>query len=137
MSALLTMAGTLTGIDLAIGTKFAKTQPKALVIGYSDIQQDGIDHQLGEIGYSSEQPDQFTINCRAEADIDTDVVTATQAAYGLLNDLADLIAANPTLGVDAITQTWISHVAWAATQTERGYRAVVPFGVTCDAWTGI
>lgn len=130
------MGGTVAGIDLAVGTKFAKTQPKALVIGYSDQQQDGIEHDLGGIGYSSEQADQFTIHCRAEADIDDDVVAAATAAYGVLNALADLIAADPKLG-GAVMQAQISHVSWAATQTERGYRAVVPFGVTCDAYTGI
>lgn len=140
VDALLTLAETIPDTDVADGPKFTASASKALVIAYEEGTAGGVEHQLEGVGYSSEQEQAFTINCRAEAVIGTGtgaVSTARAAAYEALNALAALVNADPTLGIDAVMQAYITDVAYSPIQNERGYLATVRFGVTCDAWTGV
>ena len=124
----------IADLEVADGGKVTKTAVKAIVFSFNDPNADAIEHQLEDAGFTENQADQFTVNCRTEALVTGTLSRARRDAYSVLVAFADLLYADPTLN-DRVSQAVIRHVRFSPEHQERGYLATVPFTVVCDAYT--
>lgn len=112
---------------------------ETVAVGYTDAEDDttAVDAATAiEGGTVTPLREQYTIRCAVMTyDGDPDQLPALRVrAYGLLDQVAAVLAADTTLG-GAVMLSWISGHTLLQEQGSGGATAVIRFGVECDANT--
>lgn len=131
--------GVLAGVEVSDGPVMSSGQFPAgvLTVGYPGGEEDtSAESSASPDGWGG-QPDRevFTISCAASvADGSGNMATARAGAYGIVNALGGVLAADHTLG-GVVMRAMISGATLHQSQTKRGAIATVSVSVACEAFT--